>query len=67
MATPFQGILEELKVRHQGPVVLLTKNIPHSSGRDFCTALAPMSLRQNLVHCKQLQHAHAELPGADRE
>lgn len=45
MAAPFQGILKELKGHHQGPVTLLTKNIPHSSGRDFCTALAAMCLR----------------------
>lgn len=52
---------------HQGPVALLTKIIPHSSGRDFCTNLAPLCPRQNLVHYKQLEHAHAELLGTEAQ
>lgn len=49
------------------PVALLTKIIPHSSSRDFCTTLAPLCPRQNLVHCKQLKHTHAEELGTDAE
>lgn len=62
---PFSGDVERTESATPGPSC--TPDIPHYSGRDFCTALTPVCLRLNLVHCKQLQHAHAELPGTDRE
>lgn len=42
-------------------VPLMTKIIPRSSGRNVCTALAPLCPRQDLVPYKQLADAHAEL------